>query len=1064
MAQSMIQQAGGQPQKQPRYVPIHISRAQAGLVTNRAALHDISIGIYGRFYGGQPDALLSGSNIEISPQQTWKHAPGSSLFATLPSKCLTSYPFINPDGSVTLYMDTATGVYTNPASPTLLFTKSAGAGQTSFLQIGNTLYMANGVDNKKVIGGKVYPWASGGPSAAPSVVVNSIGSGASASFPWSASTVFTTMGLLKDPNGNVQQLVGVNADGTNSSSTVIGTSGVGEPIWSNIPTQTVTEVSGLKWENWGPIGTWNPNSTYTAGNQGAGTAANPACIYDPGTGNLFMAFSANPTMTSGSKKPNFASCPINGIVPDGVTLFGVPILGWLNIGPPGTWKPSTAYQQWNVGTNSKAFVVEPTTPQAAGYGGPSQQTVYLQVVITGGGGTSDSSHTGPLWATTQTNPITRDGQLNYQFLGSATRQNNTNYVAWQAGTPFFNVIYDGTNFQVCTVGGLSGSSTPSWGTVYGALTQDGTVGWVCVGPSMSWAASTKWFLPPSGFSPPTAGVNPYGGASVIDSNSNVEFVTASGKSGAAHPTWPTVVSGTVTEGGSNLTWTLTALAASFKGSTALSFTKGYAYAYAWKSRSATDFYVTNSPNGQTGVLGAPTGSATGGITTASPVFQMPTGSNAGAVMQLSGAWPTDTQYDTVCVFRCTDGFQGGPYLELTEIAAPTPVNGVYQGTWSFFDSVPDINLNPLVQADVVGLNDPPPIGLLNLEFHMNRIWGNVGNIVFASSGPDIPPANGNGYEGWAPANSFPLQSPVNRHIATQSGLLAFTTSDVYIIAGGPSIYQFFPWRIARGIGLLSRNAIQVVGGEIYLVTADKRFLAFQPGIGHSEPGFPIADQIAGFNPANVYVTEHASGNDPMALYVCDGSTGWFRLVPNASPGFVSVSQPVWSPFRTITGGCTGIQSVTTAPGVRSLLIYQSNGTILKRDLTTAQDNGVNFAGNYVIGSIVLAHPGQLAELGFATMEFSNKGNPTTGYLLNEVSGTFHQFDSSVFDPPLLYGTTGTPASYTPNRYYFQSSVDSGKIPPPIFARHMQIQVNYPAENAFHELYSFCINGALNAEL
>jgi hypothetical protein len=187
MSQSLIQQAGAQPQKQPKYVPIHFSRAQYGLITNRAALHNPSIGIYADFYGAGKDVLLAGSNVEISPQQTWKHRPGCSSFATLPSTCLTSYPFFNSNGTITLYMDTATGVYTNPSSPTLLFTKSAGAGQTSFLQIGNVLYMANGVDNVKVINGKVYQWAISGPSAAPTVVVNSIGAGAAASIPWSAT-------------------------------------------------------------------------------------------------------------------------------------------------------------------------------------------------------------------------------------------------------------------------------------------------------------------------------------------------------------------------------------------------------------------------------------------------------------------------------------------------------------------------------------------------------------------------------------------------------------------------------------------------------------------------------------------------------------------------------------------------------------------------------------------------------------------------------------------------------------------------------------------------------------
>lgn len=1065
MSQSLIVQAGAQPQKQPRFVPMHTARAQAGLITNRAALHDPSIGIYASFYGGQKDVLLSGSNVEISPQQTWKHRPGTSLFATLPSQCLTVYPFFNPNGSITLYMDTATGIYTNPASPTLIASKASGALQTSFLQIGNTLYMADGVENRKIINGKVYAWAISGPSAAPNVTVNSIGSGASASIPWSALTIFSTMGLLKDSNGNVQQLIGVDADGSNSTSTVIGTSGVGEPIWNNASGGQVTEVSGLKWQCQGPVGVWVAGATYTDASN-PGSAAAPACIYDSASGNIFI-FNGNGagSGTAGATRPNFSAVPLLGHVGD----HG---FKWFNIGPAKTWQPSTHFNQYGGANDPTSFVTEPTTPQAAGYGTISQQTVFIQVVITGGGGTSDASHVGPQWATTQANPVTRDGQLNYQFLGSATRANGATYTAWQAGTPFFSVIYDGTNFQVCLVGGLSGGSAPSFQTTYGAITNDGSVQWVCVGPSISWAASTKWFLPASGFTPPVANVNPYGGASVLDSNSNVEFVTSSGKSGASAPAWSTSVGAITTDSG--VTWTLTALAASFKGSVALSFTKGYAICYAWKSRSATDFYVTNAPNGQAGALGPPTGSGTGGITAASPVFQMPIGSNSGAVLQYSGAWPTDTQYDTVCVFRCADGFQGGPYLEVTEIACPAPVNGVYQGTWTFYDATPDIDLNELIEADVVGLNSPPPAGLNYLDLHMNRIWGAIGNIVVASSGPDIPPDNGNGYEGWAPANTFPLQSPVNKVLASQSGVLCLTTSQPYIVAGGPSISQFFPWRIATGFSLAAPNALWVLGGEIYLFTADGRFVAWQPGAGHTEPGFPIADQLAGFTPGNVYVTEHASGQDQSAFYVSNGSTGWFRLVPHASPGFVSPDQPVWSPAASIVGGCTGVQSVNTAPGVRQLLIFQSNGRILYRNLATAQDNGSNFSGNYVIGSIVFAHPGQLAEMGFLTMQFAKQGNPSVAYILNEILGgpggaPWQNFTSSIPDPPLIYGNTGTSATYLPQRYEFKQSVNvtgeqPNQVPGALLAQHMQIQVTYPAENAFHELYSFCIDGALHAEL
>jgi hypothetical protein len=183
MSQSALQQSGAQPSnRQPKFVPVHISRALAGLVTNRSSLHDPSMWLYSRFYGGAMDALIAGSNIEISPALTWKRRPGLSVLgantSVYPSAPLTAFSFYNTDGSINLYVDTATGVYlhNNSGAPTLLFTKSAGAGQTAFLQLGDVLYFSNGVDNKKLINSVVYNWASSGPAAAPSVTVNNMSS------------------------------------------------------------------------------------------------------------------------------------------------------------------------------------------------------------------------------------------------------------------------------------------------------------------------------------------------------------------------------------------------------------------------------------------------------------------------------------------------------------------------------------------------------------------------------------------------------------------------------------------------------------------------------------------------------------------------------------------------------------------------------------------------------------------------------------------------------------------------------------------------------------------------
>src|SRR6202795_499767 len=74
--------AGGPPQKQPRYTPIFMDRAFTGLYTQRAVLHDPSDVYTARFYGGRPDALLGGLNIELTNRLTLQRRPGMVPFRT----------------------------------------------------------------------------------------------------------------------------------------------------------------------------------------------------------------------------------------------------------------------------------------------------------------------------------------------------------------------------------------------------------------------------------------------------------------------------------------------------------------------------------------------------------------------------------------------------------------------------------------------------------------------------------------------------------------------------------------------------------------------------------------------------------------------------------------------------------------------------------------------------------------------------------------------------------------------------------------------------------------------
>jgi len=1117
--------------KPSRFTPIHVSKALRGLITNRFALQDPSPFIVERFYGGYQDCLLSGSNVEVSPRNTWWRRPGNSAYTTFnfPTPPLGGFSF-NQNGAFTVYVDTATNIYSvTPTSGTSVYTKSTGAGQASYLQLGTTLFVADGVDAIKIIGGKVWNWGIVGPTAAPTV--NVVQSGAAA-VAWTASTTYTTMGLLDDGT-NIQQLISVNADGSNANGT-IGTSGSGAPSWNQTPGSTTTESTGtpITWTNYGPIVAWTANTLYNNASVG-GTLANPCIIYDPTSNSCYIQANAgNSQATSGSVKPSFTG-GFGSYFHDG----GVK---WFCLGSPKTpalWQPSTAYSKLGSVPNNDggSSISEPTTPQAAGIGGTSPQQIFWQVNANANG-TSGTGGTAPKWATSG---VTNDGQLRWNFIGSRAWAASTNYAAWSTQNAPFGAVRDSNgNFQVAILNaagtnqsGTSATVAPStadtltaasnasggqttytgtfspvlptppagityyvtitgftnsgnngtfalvscsgtslvlingggvsethagtatfnpWGSLYGQTTNDGTVIWTCVGAALTWTTSTKWYLPLVGFNPPTS-TDPYGGADVIDTNADIEFVINSGKSQTPGPPAWTGVGTQLVDG--TVTWYNNGPAAT----QSLVFQKGYGYCYAFKARQANDFFVTNIPNGRSSVNGPPTGSADGSMSTASPIFKMATGSNAGAVITVSGQGSLDPQVDTVVVFRCVDGFQGGPYLELTEFPNPSPVNG-NAGTWNFPDYIADTLLNPLVTADVVGINDPPPTGITNLAYHSGRVWGSVGNIVYASSGPQILPDNGNGLTGWAPANNFPLTSPVTKLVAPITGLLAFTTTDEWTISGGPAITQFFPAVTRQGVGLLSQNAITTLGAEIIMFTADRRLLAFIPGAGETNLGWNIQDQFSGFNPANVYLTLHENGIDN-GVFLADGATGWFRCVPHSKPN----NDIVFDTFATITGGAGMVQSIQTASGVRSLLIGGTSNSqpLLKRDLTTNQDNGTSYTANFTVAPGPLCHDGEICEGGFLTFTGPRTGSaPTLSYLLNETSGTYQQFATYVNDPPLLYGTTVNPTSVYRNRHYFKQTMSTGNPPPSVWFTDILINCAFIAENAANEMARFTIFGGV----
>jgi hypothetical protein len=1159
---SLIEMNGGAPQKQPRWVPIFMDRSFTGLFTQRAALHDPSDPYTARYYGGRPDALWMGSNIELTNRLTLQRRPGLSQLSTAiyPNVILRTYSFQLTDGTIQLIVDmgpsfyngitsvtnngdgTATyfGPFTfgvgnayvglkflfagmispsnngtfpvtastatsltvangaaiteseNPVATigytwgavywdhqdgtkTLLFAKGVDQNQT-FLQtyfqgVAGTLYAGDGIETWKYTPGNanglVWNWGIVAPAQQPSVTIVSSGSAAVA---WVASTVWSTMGLIYDTTKTphtIQQMISVNATGTNTSQ--LGTTGPGQPPWPGIG-GTIVDGS-VTWTNRGPIGLWMAKTVYQRGNVG-GTATSSCIIYDPGTKACYYNANSSSAGTSGTNPPIFKPGP-GQITQDGGIRWAY--LG--SSGLPGQWKSNHVYATESA---TNADISSVSEPVSLAHGLPTNQTVYWMVVTTGG--TSQASPYTPPFLTVP-GQITTDGDLIWMCISNDTWVANTQYSQWVAnGTPF-SAIFDGTNFQVCIQSGQSGGSTPSWSTGYGNTTSDGTVIWTCVGAGMQWAASTQWFLPTTGFSPPSSS-SPYGGAAVIDSNGKIEFVISSGKGGSSPPSWSTTSGGTLAASSTTdaaATWYNLEPATT----QSLAWSIGLVYAYSFKARALDDFYSLNVPGtgsppvppGLSNPLPAPTGSLTNAISTASPVFVI-NGANAGAVNTISGLGSTDPQVDTIVIWRSADGGGAGQMFELTEIPAPKPIGGIAQ-PWTFKDFLPSLptnlypGLNTSIPAPIALSNNPPDASFRPMVYNFQRIWGADGEFVPFSGGPDVKTGNPN--EAFAPADSLPFLAPVVRLVKSAQGIVTFLTNSIEVIAGGPQTSSFFSVTWAPGIGLLSYNALDVLAGEMYFFSADNQFRIMTPSLNVMNAGFALGDQFANlptsgvsdttWNPANVYVASHQNGIDN-CIFVADGATGWYRLNPRQVPGATQGPEPIWSPYASITSGCRMVQSVETTPGIKKLLVGSASQgrPILYRNLSIFTDNGTAYDAYFVMGSITLAHPGTLALLKFMEFDFSGVPvagvgfRPTVSYLLNEISGTFVPFTANpIFDPPSLYGTTLSPTSYSPSRYYFLGNASLARC------RHLQLKVDYGVTSNGDEMYTATIFGRVMVE-
>lgn len=597
------------------------------------------------------------------------------------------------------------------------------------------------------------------------------------------------------------------------------------------------------------------------------------------------------------------------------------------------------------------------------------------------------------------------------------------YAYWYHSGQVFEMTVNGNNIVPQPVeSGATQPVWPAWTTTlapaYPSVSEaSGNLTWNNLGPASdyTWHASTNFTTTPD----------------IVDTNSNLENPYRAGVSGTTAPTWATTLNA-LTLDNPYLTWINQGPASSAPSGTISTYNGGWTYYIA----------LVNTLDD--------TVSDTGPVSVSTGNFY------AGTGVTITGGLPAviDPQVDYVAIFRTQDGgatwylIPGDGNTEYTVLLTTYQADG-------YVDTTQDTNLNTLIEAPNEEQNALPPTGIINLAYHLSSIFGSVGNTVYWSTGAATPV--GNGINGFSPANYATFPSLVKCLVPLSYGILVFTVSDIYLLAGSNTASDpITPVPYLTDVGLLSYNALTVNGSIIYFYTSDGQLVSLEPSSGLSEISFPIGDQIevgAGtFNPSTAYVTWHVSGTRDKAVILSDGQGSWFRLIPTPSPE----SGETWCPKATITGGCKAVQSVEVTPGTHYMLVGPSgSGPILYRDYNNQTDNGTAFPAYFTFGSIVLAQPGQLAHLDFITTDSIKTGKPLSlGILRDEISGDFENLPLWVNDPTEL--DTPPTTLYAQRFYVSQTQV-------PALCRHVQIKVDWQTEAAANEILSLTVFGDYSGE-
>lgn len=423
--------AGATPSKQPKFAPLYTGRWSSGLWTNRSPLRDATTSrIVEKFYGQAGDALIAGLNVEITNKLTLARRPGTSVYDSNSYTGVDRFYefrlFDQNTETIILMVDQANALYSlSGGVKTDIFDKSIGAGQTYMQSVGNILYFANGIDNKKYMQ-TLQTWQ--------------------ANFLYGQQTTPFLTTFIVDSNGNIQQLLGTIAPLVSYS--------IAAPTTTSGPVITLTSSITL-------------SNFFAAGDTVSIDAAPFITYWDSGI-IVGQELFANVTVLTVSGTSMTTTWPFPTISP-----FTLPVTTTATTGNVIAFNGGTPKSGATIPTFSN---VQPGVVAIA----PNKYK---------GGWTVDNTvlwvNHGPLvknWGITNTPtiPISTVFNQNYAGLGSV---GTLPFPNWTAGTAYIagqTVIDSNNNLQQLTFAGTPAGPEPNWSKIIGDTTVDGGNTWTMI--------------------------------------------------------------------------------------------------------------------------------------------------------------------------------------------------------------------------------------------------------------------------------------------------------------------------------------------------------------------------------------------------------------------------------------------------------------------------------------------------------------------------------------------------------------------------------------------------------